>query len=161
MADAKVSAAEALQLCELVQAWSKLGPNARKILGFIAERLVIGLAHGDFTAEHDWERETAEEEVDGAVYRAAKLLGMGAAASAADSYVPVAGDRVRIVEIWAEELERAYRYGDPIDVVGDIFTVSGIGPDREAWDTVIPDRFHWLIGSKRSGGLICRVERVK
>lgn len=62
----------------LVDAYLELGPNARRILEFIAARLVIGKAHGDFDKPRNYDRETAEEECDGAVYRAAKLLGIGA-----------------------------------------------------------------------------------
>jgi hypothetical protein len=61
----------------LVKAWLELGPNARRLLEYTADRLVIGKVHGDFDRPRDWDRETLEEEFDGAMYRAAKLLGFG------------------------------------------------------------------------------------
>jgi SAM-dependent methyltransferase len=61
----------------LTRAWLELGPNARRLLEYAANRLVIGKAHGDFDKPRDWDRETLEEEFDGAMYRAAKLLGFG------------------------------------------------------------------------------------
>lgn len=80
MSDATGSATGAAvsELQQLIAAWETIGPNARKILLQLAGRLVIGKTHGDFTAPHDWDRETAEEELDGAIYRAAKLLKLGA-----------------------------------------------------------------------------------
>jgi hypothetical protein len=65
------------RLAGLVHAWSLIGPNARSILLAFADRLVIGREHGDFDAPHDWSREAVEEELDGAAYRIAKLLGLG------------------------------------------------------------------------------------
>jgi hypothetical protein len=55
------------------KAWHLLGPNARELLADIAERLVIGKAHGDFEKALDWTREAYEEDMDGIVYRAARL----------------------------------------------------------------------------------------
>jgi hypothetical protein len=54
-------------------AWHQLGPNARELLADIAERLVIGKAHGDFEKALNWTREAYEEDLDGIVYRAMKL----------------------------------------------------------------------------------------
>lgn len=68
---------EAEKLASLLHAWSIIGPNARSILCAIADRLVIGREHGDFTAPHDWDAETLAEELDASVYRAAKLLKLG------------------------------------------------------------------------------------
>jgi 2-polyprenyl-3-methyl-5-hydroxy-6-metoxy-1,4-benzoquinol methylase len=70
----------------LTRAWLELGPNARTMLEYTARRLVIGKAHGDFDKPRDWDRETAEEEFDGAMYRAAKLLGFGTASPAANPH---------------------------------------------------------------------------
>lgn len=67
------------QASDLVDAHEKLGPNARRILLALAERLVKGREHGDFDKPHDWDKESAEEALDLAVYQAAKLLGLGGA----------------------------------------------------------------------------------
>ena len=72
-----VADASAARLVALVDAWHSLGPNARRILEFMADRLVVGKAHGDFDKPRDWDKESAEEEIDNAMYRAAKALGMG------------------------------------------------------------------------------------
>lgn len=61
----------------LVERFGKLGPNARRVLLALAERLVVGIPHGDFDKPHDWDKESSEEALDLAVYQAAKLLGLG------------------------------------------------------------------------------------
>lgn len=62
---------------DLLRDREKLGPNARRILKALAERLVVGISHGDFDKPHDWDKESSEEALDLAVYQAAKLLGLG------------------------------------------------------------------------------------
>lgn len=61
----------------LLDHFRKLGPNARRVLLALAERLVKGIEHGDFDKPHDWDKESSEEALDLAVYQAAKLLGLG------------------------------------------------------------------------------------
>lgn len=61
----------------LIAQYLALGPNARRILEFSAARLYAGRVHGDFDKPRDWDKESAEEEIDNAHYRTAKLLGMG------------------------------------------------------------------------------------
>lgn len=61
--------------------YEQLGPNARKIARALLQRLVRGLEHGDFDKPHDWDKESAEEALDLAVYQAAKLLGLGGSAA--------------------------------------------------------------------------------
>ena len=108
------------QSVTLLIAFSKLGPNARRVLLALAERLVKGIEHGDFDKPHDWDKESGEEALDLAVYQAAKLLGLGKEPKPANAapdgkpwprllvdddgrtpdgkpWVPPAGARVRIV----------------------------------------------------------------
>jgi len=61
---------------ELARIYLGLGPNARRVLLALAQRLDIGKAHGDFDKPLDLDAETLAEELDGAVYRAAKLMGL-------------------------------------------------------------------------------------
>lgn len=68
---------EIAQTAPLILAFEALGPNARRVLLALAERLVKGKEHGDFDRPHDWDKESAEEALDLAVYQAAKLLGLG------------------------------------------------------------------------------------
>lgn len=57
----------------LTAATAKLGPNATALLADIADRLVIGKAHGDFEKPLNWTKEAYEEDLDGIVYRAMRL----------------------------------------------------------------------------------------
>lgn len=65
------------EILPLIQKYDRLGPNARRVLLAIADRLVKGIEHGDFDKPHDWDKESAEEALDLAVYQAAKLLDLG------------------------------------------------------------------------------------
>lgn len=69
----------------LVERFGSLGPNARRVLLALADRLVAGKVHGDFDKPHDWDKESSEEALDLAVYQAAKLLGLGKESSARSS----------------------------------------------------------------------------
>lgn len=52
-----------------------MGPNARRVLADIADRLVKGAReHGDFETKRDWAREAYEEELDNVVYRTLRLM---------------------------------------------------------------------------------------
>lgn len=62
---------------QLLDSCVQLGPNARRVLLALAERLVKGKEHGDFDKPHNWDKESAEEALDLAVYQAAKLLSLG------------------------------------------------------------------------------------
>lgn len=57
-------------------AWHKIGPNARKALVLIAERMAKGAAlYGeDFTTPRDWRKEASEELLDGVVYLAIEAV---------------------------------------------------------------------------------------
>lgn len=74
------------QSVTLLVAFHKLGPNARRVLLALAERLVVGIPHGDFDKPHDWDKESSEEALDLAVYQAAKLLGLGKAEEPEELY---------------------------------------------------------------------------
>ena len=139
------------QSVTLLIAFHKLGPNARRVLLALAERLVVGIPHGDFDKPHDWDKESSEEALDLAVYQAAKLLGLGQETgkgrpklqtareyTAPDGvrvsldgrtsdgmpWVPPAGSRVRVV---ARSFEDAPPY------VHDVFTVSEALSYDEDW----------------------------
>ena len=57
------------------EAVTKIGPNAKRVLADIAERLVKGAKeHGDFDTPRDWGREAYEEDLDGFVYRTLKMM---------------------------------------------------------------------------------------
>jgi hypothetical protein len=142
----------ASELQQLIAAWETIGPNARRILLKLAERLVMGKSHGDFTAPHDWDRETAEEELDGAVYRAAKLLGLGEPAAA--PFVPKAGERVFITDIWDSGEMQDWK----LPKVGTCHTVTHL------YDLPVtlhgktpPDGYRWICF--RDAAAICRVRQ--
>lgn len=64
---------------ELREHWSKLGPNARRVLVALAARLAMGAKkYGDFPIRK-WTKEAAEEALDGCVYLTAELLMAGEA----------------------------------------------------------------------------------
>lgn len=64
---------------DVLKLYMPLGPNAKRIVLHILERLAKGAKqYGDFDGQRrDWDRESAEEALDLAVYQAAKLLGLG------------------------------------------------------------------------------------
>ncbi len=57
---------------EIIKAHRELGPMGRRVLGRIAERLVIGrrFYKDDFERSRDWKEETQQELFDGLVYLA-------------------------------------------------------------------------------------------
>lgn len=57
----------------LTKAQDQLGPNALSLLADIADRLVVGRAHGDFEKQLDWSKEAYEEDLDAIVYRTMRL----------------------------------------------------------------------------------------
>lgn len=59
-------------LAKLLASWGEIGPNARKALVLIAERMAIGRKRygEDFDRERDWTKEAQEEFLDGAIYLA-------------------------------------------------------------------------------------------
>lgn len=57
----------------LAFAANALGPKALAVLADVAERLVLGKAHGDFEKSRDWDREAYEEDLDALVYRTLAL----------------------------------------------------------------------------------------
>jgi hypothetical protein len=58
--------------CRLLAAYLEIGPNARRALVLIAERMAIGRKRygEDFDRERDWTKEAQEEFLDGAIYLA-------------------------------------------------------------------------------------------
>ena len=63
------------QASALLHSWGRLGPNGRKVLQLLADRLVLGHErYGDFDDGRDFTREALEEDLDGIVYRAATLI---------------------------------------------------------------------------------------
>lgn len=66
---------------DVLKLFNQLGPNAKKIVIHILERLAKGAKqYGDFNTPRNWDKESSEEALDLAVYQAAKLLGLGEAA---------------------------------------------------------------------------------
>lgn len=139
---------------EILHRYNKLGPNARRVLLALADRLVKGVEHGDFDKPHDWDRESAEEALDLAVYQAAKLLGLGKAEepklqtareyTAHDGkrvsldgrtidgmpWVPPPGTRVRVVY-------RAYDDVEPF--TGEVIIIHGSGARKHDDDKIATD----------------------
>lgn len=56
----------------VLAAMSQIGPNARRALVLIAERMAVGRKRygEDFDRERDWTKEAQEEFLDGAIYLA-------------------------------------------------------------------------------------------
>jgi len=85
---------------KLLGCYAELGPTAREILVEIAERLVVGKAHGDFESALNWQREGDAELLDAVVYalcerrRLRALAVADAPAPAAPAFVP--GDCVTV-----------------------------------------------------------------
>lgn len=136
----------------LVERFGELGPNARRVLLALADRLVAGKAHGDFDKPHDWDKESSEEALDLAVYQAAKLLGLGKAEepklqtareyTAPDGtrvsldgrtidgkpWVPPPGARVRVV----------YRVYDDVEpFTGEVIIIHGSGARKHDDNTIV------------------------
>lgn len=140
------------EILPLIRKYDRLGPNARCVLNALADRLVKGVEHGDFDKPHDWDRESAEEALDLAVYQAAKLLGLGKAEepklqtareyTAPDGtrvsldgrtidgkpWVPPTGARVRVVY-------RAYDDAEPF--TGEVIIIHGSGARKHDDDTIM------------------------
>lgn len=102
---------------EILHRYNKLGPNARRVLLTLADRLVKGVEHGDFDKPHDWDKESAEEALDLAVYQAAKLLGLGKAEESRK-------------HVWGSEFRTIGHDGQQVDA-------DGRTPDGKPW--VPPD----------------------
>lgn len=72
---------------DVLKLFNQLGPNAKKIVIHILERLAKGAKqYGDFNTPRNWDKESSEEALDLAVYQAAKLLGLGKATEPEDLF---------------------------------------------------------------------------